>query len=148
MLKERQYIQVNQALFSLTHAYETRMLKDVRSRAAGLKLSDCAVIMVIGQMQPLSASQLSSYMAINPGTISLYIQRLENKGFVARERDRQNRRVWWLTLTGAGKEAYKTIIRGTAQYTCTFLAALGEDEQAMLHGLLLKASHGLGFKWQ
>jgi len=148
MLEERQYIQMNQALFSLTHAYETRMLKDVSARAAGLRLSDCAVIMVLGQMEPLSASQISSRMAINPGAISLYVRRLEDKGFIVRERDKKNRRVWWLTLTRAGQDAYKAIIQGTAQYTRDFLAALGADEQAMLHKLLLKASHGLGFNWQ
>ena len=148
MLEEKQYVQVNQALFSLTHAYESQMLKDIRATEAGLKLSDCAVIMVLGQMEPLTASQLSSRMAINPGTISLYVQRLVEKGFVVRERDRKNRRLWWLTLTGPGHEAYDAIIRGTAQYTRDFLSTLQPDEQATLHRLLLKASHGLGFDWQ
>ena len=148
MLEEKQYIQVNQSLFSLTHAYEIRMLKEVRARAAGLKLSDCAVIMVLGQLEPLSSSQLSRRMAINPGTISLYVQRLVEKGFIVRERDKKNRRLWWLTLTGSGHEAYEAIVRGTAQYTRDFLSALGQGEQVTLHDLLLKASHGLGYDWQ
>jgi MarR family transcriptional regulator, lower aerobic nicotinate degradation pathway regulator len=148
MLEKKQYIQVNQALFSLTHAYESRMLKDVSARNAGLRLSDCAVLMVLGQMEPLSASQLSDRMSINPGTISLYIERLVKDGFVERERDKKNRRIWWLTLTAIGHEAYDAIVQGTAQYTCDFLSALEPAEQETLHKLLLKASHGLGFHWQ
>ncbi len=148
MLEEKQYIQVNQALFSLTHEYETRMLKDIRSMAAGLRLSDCAVIMVLGQLEPLSASQLSSRMSINPGTISLYVQRLVEKGFIARERDKKNRRFWWLTLTKPGHDAYDAIIQGTTQYTDDFLSVLEPDEQETLHRLLLRVSHGLGFDWQ
>jgi DNA-binding MarR family transcriptional regulator len=147
-MEEKQYIQVNQALFSLTHSYEAQMLKDVRAREAGLRLSDCATLMVVGQMQPLSASQLSSRMAINRGTISLYVQRLVDKGLITRERDKKNRRLWWLTLTQPGHEAYSAIIQGTAQYTQDFLAGLELDEQVALHRLLLKASHGLGFEWQ
>ncbi|MBN1689479.1 MAG: MarR family transcriptional regulator [Dehalococcoidia bacterium] len=147
MLKDPQYIQINQSLFSLTHEYETRMLKDARAREAGLRLSDCAVIMVLGQMEPLTASQLSSRMSINPGTISLYVQRLVEKGLVVRERDKSNRRLWWLTLTQPGHDAYKAIIEGTAQYTREFLSTLDNDDQAALHGLLLKASHGIGFDW-
>jgi MarR family transcriptional regulator, 2-MHQ and catechol-resistance regulon repressor len=148
MMEEKQYIQVNQALFSLTHAYETQMLMDVRAGESGLRLSDCAVLMVLGQMEPISASQLSSRMAINRGTISLYVQRLVEKGLIVRERDKKNRRFWWLTLTQSGHEAYVAIIQGTAQYTRDFLSVLEPDEQVTLHRLLLKASHGLGFEWQ
>ena len=55
---------------------------------------------------------------------------------------------WKFLLTGPGHEAYDAIIRGTAQYTRDFLSTLQPDEQATLHKLLLKASHGLGFDWQ
>jgi len=147
-MNQKQYIQVNQALFSLAHAYETRMLKDARARAGDMRLSDCAVIMVLGQLEPISASQLSSGMGINPGTISLYLQRLENKGLIVRERDKKNRRIWWLRLTEQGREAYTFIIRGTVQYTRDFLSPLQPEEQATLHKLLLKTAHGLGFEWQ
>jgi len=147
-MNEKQYVQINQSLFSLAHAYEARMLKDAKARASDIRLSDCAVIMVLGQLQPISASQLSKRMFINPGTISLYLQRLENRGFVVRERDKKNRRLWWLTLTDPGRDAYAAIVQGTAQYTRDFLSPLLPAEQVTLHKLLLKASHGLGFDWQ
>jgi DNA-binding MarR family transcriptional regulator len=148
MLSEKKYIQVNQALFSLTHAYEGRMSKDARARASGLRLSDCAVLMVLGQQQPLGASQLSRRMDINPGTISLYVQRLVDKGLVIRKRDMKNRRFWWLTLTQPGEEVYSAIIQATAQYTRDFLSTLSTGEQDTLHRLLHKIAHGLGFDWQ
>ena len=147
-MNQKQCIQVNQALFSLAHAYEARMIKDAKARASDIRLSDCAVIMVLGQLQPISASQLSSCMLINPGTISLYLRRLENKGLIVRERDKKNRRLWWLTLTGLGRDAYAAIVQGTVQYTRDFLSPLLPAEQVTLHKLLLKASHGLGFDWQ
>jgi len=148
MLSKKQYIQINQALFSLTHAYVARMSKDPKARDSGLKLSDCAVLMVLGQQQPISASYLSRRMDINPGTISLYVQRLVEKGLVIRRRDVKNRRIWWLTLSEAGEVAYSHIIQGTVEYTRAFLSNISPDEQNVLHGLLFKASRSLGFEWQ
>ncbi len=148
MLQEKQYIQFNQALFSLAHSFERRVMQDRRARDAGLKLSDCAVLMVLGQTQPTTVSRLSDNMAINRGTISLYVQRLEGRGFIERERDKKNRRLWWLTLTEAGKAAYSAIVDGTIEHGRELLSSLDQDEQKGLHRLLLKTSHALGFGWQ
>jgi DNA-binding MarR family transcriptional regulator len=87
-------------------------------------------------------------MDVNPGTISVYVQRLVEMGLVQKEQDAEDRRNWWLTLTDLGQAAAQGVIAGAVAYTRDFLAALDENEQQMLHRLLLKASHGLGFDWQ
>jgi DNA-binding MarR family transcriptional regulator len=148
LLSNKEYVQINQALFSLAHAYESRMTRDERQHQTGLALSDRAVLMVLGQLAPLNSRRLSDVMDINPGTISVYVQRLVEKGLVRRERDQDDRRNWWLSLTEAGQEAYQETIAGTVVYTRDFLSALDEEEQRTLHQLLLKASHSLGFDWQ
>ena len=48
-LSDAQYLQINQALFSLAHAYESRRAKDEQRTHTGLALSDRAVLMVLGQ---------------------------------------------------------------------------------------------------
>jgi len=147
-LTDKEYLQVNQALFSLAHAYESRMVEDEKELQSGLALSDRAVLMVLGQLAPLNSRRLVEVMDINPGTISVYVQRLVKRGLVRRERDQEDRRTWWLHLTEAGQDAYRETILGTTMYTRDFLAALDEEEQRELHRLLLKASHSLGFDWQ
>jgi DNA-binding MarR family transcriptional regulator len=147
-LSDNEYLQVNQALFSLAHAYESRMAEEETRNTLGLKLSDCSVLMVLGQFAPLNASRLSELMDINPGTISLYVQRLVEMGLVQKEQDAGDRRNWWLTLTEAGQAAAQGVIGGAVDYTRDFLSALDEDEQQALHRLLLKAAHSLGFDWQ
>ena len=123
-LKDKEYLQVNQALFSLAHAYDSRMARELNSR------------------------RLSGLMDINPGTISLYVQRLVVKGIVKREQDGNDRRNWWLSLTESGQEVYRQTITGTIVYTRDFLSALSTPEQHVLHELLLKVSRSLGFDWQ
>jgi DNA-binding MarR family transcriptional regulator len=147
-LSDKQYLQINQALFSLTHAYETRMANETARNALDLALSDCSTLMVLGQFAPVNSRQLSRLMDINPGTISVYVQRLVDKGLVQRERDQADRRNWWLSLTETGQAAFEGIIAGAVEYTRDFLSALDEAGQQTLHHLLLEASHSLGFDWQ
>jgi DNA-binding MarR family transcriptional regulator len=147
LLSDKEYLQVNQTLFSLAHSYESRMAGEETRNTLGLRLSDCSVLMVLGQFAPLNASRLSELMDVNPGTISLYVQRLVEMGLVQKERDAEDRRNWWLMLTEVGQTAAQGVIAGAVAYTRDFLAALDEDERQTLHRLLLKAARGLGFDW-
>ena len=147
-LADKAYLQINQALFSLAHAYEARMAREETRNTLGLKLSDCSALMVLGQFAPINARRLSELMDVNPGTISVYVQRLVEMGLVQKEQDAEDRRNWWLTLTDVGQAAAHGVTAGAVAYTRDFLAALDEDEQQTLHRLLLKVSHGLGFDWQ
>jgi len=147
-LTDQETLQINQALFSLTHAYEVRMVQENPPNQTGMTLFDCAVLMVIGQGAPIRSSELARRMNVTPGTISTYVRRLTRKGLLYMERDLQDRRIWWLHLSAAGQPVYQFIIAGTVQYTHDFLKALSAEEQKTLHSLLHKIAHSLGFTWQ
>lgn len=147
-LSDQETLQVNQALFSLTHAYESRMGKENPPAKTGMTLYDCAVLMVIGQFSPIQSSDLAKHMDVSASTISIYVRRLSKKFLITMERNPDDRRVWSLSLTKIGEMAYRQIISGTIQYTRDFLAALTEEEQQAFHGLLQKATHSLGYTWQ
>lgn len=147
-LSNQEAIQINQALFSLSHAYEARMVRENPPKQTGMTLYDCAVLMVIGQFTPINSRELSKHMDVAASTISIYIRRLTQKGLVRMERDQADRRTWWLHLTEAGQFAYQLMMDGTVRYTRDFLSALSEAEQQTLHDLLQKAAHALGFSWQ
>ena len=147
-LSNQEAIQINQALFSLSHAYEARMTRENPPKKTGMTLYDCAVLMVIGQFTPSNSCELSKHMDVAASTISIYVRRLTQKGLVRIERDEKDRRTWWLHLTEAGQTAYQAMMEGTVRYTRDFLSTLSEVEQQTLHDLLQKASYALGFSWQ
>jgi len=147
-LTDQEILQINQALFSLTNAYEVRMARENPPEKIGMTLYDCAVLMVIGQCAPIQSSELARRMDVTPSTISTYIRRLTQKGLVRMERDPQDRRTWWLYLTDSGHPTYQLIITGTVEYTRDFLSALSAEEQQTLHRLLHKTAHALGYTWQ
>ncbi len=147
-LRDKEYLQLNQALFSMSHAYHLRAAKYGKKNLTGLAFSDRAVLMVLGQLAPINSRQLSSLMTINPGTISQYVHRLVKKGLVEKKQDEKDRRKWWLSLTKKGLSIYRETITEAVAYTRDFISSLSEKEQKTLHQLLLKASHALGYEWQ
>ena len=147
-LLPQQYVQINQAVFSFANAYRTRMQLEDPERETGFSLSDRAVLMILGQFGQQNAQQLASRMRINPGTISVRVQRLVTKNLVQRHQDPADRRTWWLTLTEAGHLAYQDTILGTVAYTRDFLHALDSQEQEALHALLLRVASSLGYDWE
>ncbi len=147
-LTDQETLQINQALFSLTNAYQVRMARENPPEQTGMTLYDCAVLMVIGQSAPIQSGELARRMDVTPSTISTYVRRLTQKELVRMERDPHDRRAWWLHLTENGQATYQFIIAGTVQYTRDFLTALSEEEQKTLHTLLQKTAHALGYTWQ
>ena len=147
-LSDKEYLQLNQALFSLSQAYYIRAAKYEKNNKTGLAFSDRAVLMVLGQLAPINSCLLSNFMTINPGTISQYVHSLVKKGLVEKKQDENDRRKWWLSLTKNGLVIYEETIEEAVAYTKNFISALNEKEQKTLHQLLLKASHSLGYKWQ
>jgi MarR family transcriptional regulator, organic hydroperoxide resistance regulator len=146
-LTNQETLQINQALFSLTHAYESRMVRENLPEQTGLTLFDCAVLMVIGQFSPIQSSELAQRMDVSPSTISIYVRRLSQKGIVRMERNLQDRRIWWLRLTETGHPVYLQIIAGTIKYTQDFLSVLNIEEQQILLEMLKKTTHALGYTW-
>ena len=146
-LDTAQCVQLNQAVFSMANAYRTRMAEEGTVARTGLGLPDRSTLMVLGQTAPITARDLSRRMGINPGTISVYVQRLVERELVERVQDDRDRRTWWLSLTDMGREAYQDTLEGAAAYTRDFLRPLSQDEQRTLHALMMKISTELGYTW-
>lgn len=146
-LSDAAYVQINQAVFSMANAYRSKMQRDGVVDATGLNLPDRSTLMVLGQSSPTTARNLSKAMDINPGTISVYVQRLVEKGLVSRSQDEQDRRTWQLSLTENGEAAYQDTLAGAAAYTRQFLDSLTDEEQIAFHRVLLKITTELGYEW-
>lgn len=65
------------------------------------------VLKTISQNENLSLSDLSKRMYLHPSTITGLMDRLEKKGYVARNRDQVDRRVISVQLTPKGKSLTK-----------------------------------------
>jgi MarR family transcriptional regulator, organic hydroperoxide resistance regulator len=70
----------------------------------GLTHPQYLVMLALWQHAPLSVTALSQLLALDPGTLSPLLKRLEAAGLIRRQRSPQDERALAVTLTDAGRE--------------------------------------------
>ncbi len=94
------------------------------------------VMLALWERSPRSVKGLSAALALDPGTLSPLLKRLEAAGLVTRGRDRSDERVLAVTLTDAGRR-----LRAEAEKVPpAIVARLGMEltELEDLHGALTR----------
>ena len=91
-----------QQLWQLNHALEK--LSSRMEKRIGVTAPQRMIIRCIGKYPGIAPSQLAALLHLDPGTISATLSRLEDKGFVVRKRDRQDKRRVSLGLTARGRK--------------------------------------------
>jgi DNA-binding MarR family transcriptional regulator len=69
----------------------------------GLTHPQYLVMLALWERSPRSVKDLSAALALDPGTLSPLLKRLEASGLITRGRDPADERVLAVTLTGAGR---------------------------------------------
>lgn len=92
---------------------------------------------------PQTLNQLSRELLCDPGNVTRLTDRLEKKGLIQRQRNGQDRRQIFVSLTPKGQALCNEIRQAHAQYTQARLDILSQDEQTELKRLLLKFKTGL-----
>ncbi|SRR5699024_7053977 len=81
---------------------------------------------------PITATAISREIHVSPSTVVGILDRLEDKGWVVRERGRQDRRIVFITATEQGKELAKNTPSPLQQKLSESLKELPEIEQATI----------------
>lgn len=68
--------------------------------------NDFHIIEAIGLQEPKSMSAIAKIMDVTTGTLTKAMDGLTEKGYVLRERSKQDKRVVWVYLTDKGKAAH------------------------------------------
>ena len=83
-----------------------------------------------------SAGRLASSLSLSSGAMTNRIDRLEEAGFVGRERDPQDRRSVVVVLTQEGRDILDKAVDAQADEERSILSALTPAEQRQLNSLL------------
>ena len=95
-----------------------------------------SVLRLLLEGGPQTANTLSGSMGVTPGNLTGVIDRLEGAGYLARQRDAQDRRCIHLSLTAAGEAKAREIIPGIRGTVAGFFAALDEQQLQTFLGSL------------
>src|SRR5688500_9195647 len=101
-------MQLNAAIRMLMESYpriyfacHRRHVPDPATREL-LSAHQASILDHLDDVEPTSVTQLAKHMGVTPSTMSLSIDRLESRGYVARERDKHDARKVLVRLTRHG----------------------------------------------
>jgi DNA-binding MarR family transcriptional regulator len=120
-------------------ACHTRHVHDPQTHRR-LSRHQASVLDHLDEVDPMTLNDLARHMGVTAGTMSLTIDRLERKGYVARLRDTSDRRRVHLRLTSAGvrvREANSVLDPARVEELISILAA--DERNAAIEGLALLA---------
>ncbi len=112
----------------------------------GLTHPQYLVMLALWGRSPLSVKELSAQLALDPGTLSPLLKRLEAAGLVVRSRDEADERLLAVRVTDAGRELRRKAL-GIPPMIAGQLG-MGAAELAELHrflnGVIVAADAALG----
>lgn len=116
-------------------------LKLVRSSFKGMKRSEYELLGILynnlgEDNKPLAVTELSNLLQITPSGITHLINPLEDKGYIQRLEDSNDRRVVLIGLTDLGRETAKLLIAEIHKKLKGLVNHLGEEDSSTLIRLM------------
>jgi DNA-binding MarR family transcriptional regulator len=99
----------------------------------GFPLPQGSVLGRLDREGPQSVSDLAAAARMRPQSMAQTVGELEERGFVRRRPDPDDRRRAFVELTDTGREALAADRRSRDGWLATALESLSEDERALLH---------------
>lgn len=109
----------------------------------GLTTAQFGVLEALHHLGPLSLGELADKLLVTGGNITYVMDRLEEQGYVERERSSTDRRVILAKLTPEGADLMAQVFPEHAAFIRRSLAHLEPHEQEELRRLLKKLGKGM-----
>lgn len=122
-------------VFQLIREFE-RQFRDQGD--SDLSTTQFQALAILRSTQPVTAMVMAGMLRIAGPTATRAIDSLERRGLVAKERDPQDRRIVWLTLTPEGAQVLDATHQRQQDWIHKILQSLSADEVDMLSILLEK----------
>lgn len=123
--------------FSMLAAQSTRCMADLY-RKAGITVGGWRTLSLIGRYEPIYPSSIAERTSVDPDKVTRAVDRLVEKGLVARKVDGVDRRRIVLTLTARGRKVYAELDHVRRVVEEKFLSVLSNDELARFNAVMDK----------
>ncbi len=129
---------------ALARCYAT-FSRAVSSRVGdyGLTAAQFGVLEALHHLGPLSLGELADKLLVTGGNVTYVMDRLEEQGFVYRERSGEDRRIVEGKLTDDGRRLIGEVFESHARFIRGLAERLEPDEQQELRRLLKKLGKGV-----
>jgi DNA-binding MarR family transcriptional regulator len=91
----------------------------------------------------LSQTELAQQLMIKPSTLTVMIGRLEKAGFIMREQDPRDRRMYHIHISVKGREVLAEAVQQFAQIEKETFASFTAEERKLFNSLALRIRNNL-----
>jgi MarR family 2-MHQ and catechol resistance regulon transcriptional repressor len=120
------------AVLARSH-HSVRALAEASIARTGLCLTDFAALEALLHKGPLTITELQSKVLLATGSMTAAVDRLENRGLLARRSSRLDRRARLLQLTAEGKRLASSIFEKHARDLEALMSVLSSEEKEQLY---------------
>lgn len=99
-MKEK-YSNILVEFFEKMSSWESSVVSDRK-----ISLPQMHLLEVVGNHKKIRMKELADKLGVTTGTLTVMVYRLENKGYLVREKDKEDKRSYLLKLTQKGNEEY------------------------------------------
>jgi DNA-binding MarR family transcriptional regulator len=118
-------------------------LGDEHIQGLGLTGAQFDVIAQLSQNEGISQQGLSEKLFVTKGNVCGLLGRMEEKGWVKREDDPDDRRAHRLYLTEKGRELAERVLPAQEEFVAEQMSILTDEEQATFRSLLRQLDRSL-----
>jgi DNA-binding MarR family transcriptional regulator len=93
---------LHEAVYTFTAA-ERKLVANYKRADSSLSPGRLSALNVLVREQEAPAGHLAREAGLKPNSITAMLEQLERSGLVQRRQDAHDRRVWWISLTDAGR---------------------------------------------
>lgn len=115
----------------------------VYNREFGLSIPEWRILARLGEQPGLSSKLIGEITLMDKSKVSRGVKQLEDKGLLVKNKDQQDNRVYYLSLTEAGQQLYHSIVPTALDWEAELLQALDVSEYRDLFRVLEKLDRRL-----
>jgi DNA-binding MarR family transcriptional regulator len=127
--------QLAQASILTTEAFQVTVGKPL-----GLRKVEFTILQLVQQNAPVTATKLAKALAVTTPGVTIWLDRLEARGLLVRERGDVDRRTQNLSITQKGQTLVASALEALRQADSAILSHLSAGERHMLLELLQKVA--------
>ena len=120
-----------------------RQAYDQRFADLGLNLSEASLLAFVEENGPLTQTRLAERLGLGRAATGSVIDSMEKRGWVERQPDPDDRRVWLVTITPAGKELVEEINARDRVFRSELRTGISREDRQHLAGVLVRLQDNL-----
>ena len=133
------------AVRAFTRFYTRKLgVLDQQLLKSPFSLSEARVLYELATSEDASAKAIGIELGLDPGYLSRIVQKFDEDGLIARKQQPADRRLYRLSLTAKGRQAFAKLDRSSQAEVAAMLAALSQADRARLTGAMNAIERLLG----